>query len=568
MGEIYKNTSECIIWLGEVEEQPIAPIAERKEMWSEVERDELEKRIMEYKLDTLAWKGLQEAGKEIIPTPNGNLDVRGALEILDMVCEGKHYHEMPFFTIPQSGVPPFELNEQWAQSLYSLENILNRSWWTRIWTVQEAFLPEKASICIGPYSRPFKTFLKGAEANDKHFQDFCCTAIKGIWTGYKPSSLHSGFDRLLDLNYLYKARERAASGNESVAHHLFMLSVSRFATVSHDHVYGLFGLISEFFHLDAKPDYTMSRANLYAATTIKFMENAKHLCLVPYGRPQFRAQTKPQTSDTHHQFLRDLPSWTPDWSTFAWYDYFDIYNWGGFTADKMLTYDEPPFSDTILTLQAIHVDTVQEVGPLIQSMDVGPGEFVPMIKKWLDLTHERDLPDRALWNTAHVADHKDVGHEKEDLQSQWWEILKRLADKGASYQDMVDESVREKQEFCHDSMTYFSKRGFYFTTPGDQFDIGGESEFRIKHPKGTCGIALPNVENNDRIFIVKGGRTPLVMRPLLKAGADAREKALAQGMKEEDLENCYTFVGVTYLFGMMQGQAIPENPKWNKVYLL
>jgi hypothetical protein len=154
------------------------------------------------------------------------------------------------------------------------------------------------------------------------------------------------------------------------------------------------------------------------------------------------------------------------------------------------------------------------------------------------------------------------------MQDAWWQVLKRLAKEGASVRDMQDAAIEEKHEFCAKSMTWIDKRGFYFTSPAENFDIGGDSEYRAKYPRGTIGIALPNVEENDKIFIVKGGRTPLVFRPLASADEDVKTKALAEGMKEGDFPKCYTFVGVTYLYGMMQGQAIPEHPKWESIYLL
>jgi hypothetical protein len=79
-------------------------------------------------------------------------------------------------------------------------------------------------------------------------------------------------------------------------------------------------------------------------------------------------------------------------------------------------------------------------------------------------------------------------------------------------------------------------------------------------------MALPNVHEGDVIFIVKGGRTPLIFRPL--SDSSKRLKAVQQGVPEEALPSCFTFVGVCYMYGMMQGQAVAETLSWKQIYLL
>lgn len=559
MGRIYKATKECIIWIGEVEEEPIEKFG-YLETLNQAQVTALEGLIKGLDLTTV--KPLQNAGKDL----TASIDVPGAFEVIEMLAQGKHFYEMPFFRVlPTGGI---ELCKLWSKAVYSLENILRRTWWRRIWTAQEAFLPDRAMIHLGPYSISYTTFVEAVNVFDYHLWTTCCLAILDLWIGYPSAGLRQAIDGVKELNRLQEVREDIRS--ESAAHSLFLLSIHRSATLHHDRVYGLFGLIHEFFDLDAEPNYSLSLAELYATTTIQFMVNAKHLCLLPYARPQHREGL---LTEEEREFYRNLPTWTPDWGTYAWGDYFDIYNYGGFTADKMLSYEGTRQSGTILKLEGFCVGKIPAVGQLIKDMNVAPGEFVPIIKDWLNLAKEKDLPPRALWEIIHVATHKDVGLDKLDLQEAWWEILKDLAEKNASHQDMRDASTVNLLQFCFQSMEWLDKRAVFViepdSTPLQERTAARSneiSEFSSTLPRGSIGLALPNVRVGDIVYICKGGRTPFIFRPL--SDATLRSKAIADGIPEAELCKCFTLIGVCYIYGMMQGQALAEQQHWEQIYLL
>jgi hypothetical protein len=294
------------------------------------------------------------------------------------------------------------------------------------------------------------------------------------------------------------------------------------------------------------------------------MEDAKQLCLLPYARPQYRSLVH---SEKERGRLSKLPTWCPDWSTCAWGDYFDIHNHGGFSADKMATYDGSRQGNTILKLDGILVDTIAVVGPLIPDMKVPPATFVPVIENWLGLAKERDVEPGAIWECMHVATHVEVGLDKVDMQAALWEDLKVLAGKEASIQEMKDKIVEGDHQFCWGSMEWADKRAFFVTQPSESSgNAEGVSEYRTKLPKGSVGMALPNVRQGDVLFVIKGGRAPLIFRPLSEESQ--RQKALEEGIPEEKLSKCYTQVGVSYIHGLMQGQGVADNSIWEEIYLL
>jgi len=306
--------------------------------------------------------------------------------------------------------------------------------------------------------------------------------------------------------------------------------------------------------------------HLYPATTIKFMEEAKHLCLLPYSRPQYRVIGHVDN---------DLPTWCPVWSFWGeWKDYFDIHNNGDFTADGRRPYNGSRQGNTILKLEGILLDTLEVVGPLIPDMNVPPGDFVPIMQEWLNLAESRDLGPEVIWECMHVATHVEVGLDKVDLQAAYWEDLKRLASEDASIQDMKAAVIEGDHQFCFESGAWLDKRSFFATKPSESFPevtseegpAHGISGYRSKMPKGSVGMALPNVRAGDVVFIIKGGRTPLLFRPL--SGERLLERALEEGVPENKLSRCYTLVGVSYIHGLMQGQGVTDSSSWEDVYLL
>jgi hypothetical protein len=215
MGAIYKSTRHCKIWLGEVEEEPIQAV-QRREVFTEAEVEHLGNVIKELKLTTPT--PLLRAGKH----GGDQIDVPGAFEIMELMALGKHLYEMRFYRIQDVG-PVFVPSEVWVNALHSLESLLRRVWWLRIWTVQEALLPNMTTIHVGPHTAPFSIFLDGAVAWDLHLwavrqsSNDCCSDILDVWMGQWSEHFKPAIDRILDLTILHKLRSAWTKDNP-VAH--------------------------------------------------------------------------------------------------------------------------------------------------------------------------------------------------------------------------------------------------------------------------------------------------------------------------------------------------------------
>jgi hypothetical protein len=174
MGAIYKTTINCRVWLGEVDEEAIQTLKPHGSS-SQAEARQFGRLVKDLKLTDP--QPLQHGEKE----EDATVDVPGAFEIIELMAQGKHLHEMPFFHLSPTE-EGFELSEVWSKTLHSLENILRRSWWLRIWTIQEALLPRKSTVYVGPHSAPFSLFLDGIVAFNDHVYSYNVSSHKPYGT--------------------------------------------------------------------------------------------------------------------------------------------------------------------------------------------------------------------------------------------------------------------------------------------------------------------------------------------------------------------------------------------------
>jgi hypothetical protein len=63
---------------------------------------------------------------------------------------------------------------------------------------------------------------------------------------------------------------------------------------------------------------------------------------------------------------------------------------------------------------------------------------------------------------------------------------------------------------------------------------------------GSLGLGPPEMQVGDEIWIVHGGRMPLIFRP--------KEESFCPPNSETD-QKCHTFVGDSYIYGIMDGEA-------------
>jgi hypothetical protein len=180
-------------------------------------------------------------------------------------------------------------------TIRALNQLFQRSWWTRVWVVQELSLANqvRARVRCGHRTLKWLDFLIVAYAIEECW--FIADAI--VKQEYLEEKL-SGFQ-----NGIRMAQCRYVKATDPKYHLLELLHQHRDceATDKRDKVYGLLGLSGDGEHNRVNVDYGLSPQQIYADVFKKQVSATGSLDIICGCR-------FPRNFD-------DLPTWVPDWST-------------------------------------------------------------------------------------------------------------------------------------------------------------------------------------------------------------------------------------------------------------
>lgn len=60
---------------------------------------------------------------------------------------------------------------------YAFQEILESTWWTRVWTLQESILAPRSTVYYGLWSMPFSNLVSAVDNYAQHLGS-CCLYIK------------------------------------------------------------------------------------------------------------------------------------------------------------------------------------------------------------------------------------------------------------------------------------------------------------------------------------------------------------------------------------------------------
>lgn len=197
-----------------------------------------------------------------------------------------------------SGLPDWE-DEQWAH----LRHLMNMSWFSRIWVVQEIVL-----------SRQDPVLLLGA-----HSYSFSRLAMAVSWirrSGYM--RLPQIPQQLRNVDTMNNIRQSRTTWPLDA---LISITQAKFrATDQRDKVYGLLGLslegqVGKALPDALQPDYTANVTVIYQRVAQYLLARSRSLALLTRARGLEGTATR-----NIRQYDLDLPSWAPDWSDFREHD--------------------------------------------------------------------------------------------------------------------------------------------------------------------------------------------------------------------------------------------------------
>lgn len=190
MTRIYCQAKEAHVWLGPFTESctdeirgdtgEFIPICEwTPDDWDRMEIEARQKLLVDFQI----------AGGKALPqheSTGPNLAILPeTLAMLDEIAEGKHFHQLPIFFTANDGPkksPQYVVNRHLFEIHDCFRWLLSRPWWSRVWTLQEAVLPQVDSIVHAyPYSFPLSKLFNGIKGINEH-STHCCKRATSVST--------------------------------------------------------------------------------------------------------------------------------------------------------------------------------------------------------------------------------------------------------------------------------------------------------------------------------------------------------------------------------------------------
>jgi hypothetical protein len=457
-----------------------------------------------------------------------------ALGFIKWMASDKHMLEWPCFEkIPQTtlnlylpdGLGEVFEEEDDLESPLALKRFMERPWWFRTWTVQEIVLPNKIQVLCGKYEVGWEEIVQASSAVTKHWVACCTAQYSGL--GQFQGSIFASFAAYVDNIESHRNTFKEHQENDFIR--LLADFRSRLASCGHDKVYGLLGLASQRVRAGIVPNYDSEVGAVFAQSIIQDIQMSSSY------------QALGHVLDNQPSIL--LPSWVPDWSS-APRDW-DNQRWRLerywlFNASADIARTGEVYDNKVIREPGIKYDEIIRVGDLV----TGPTSTrlaLLVLETWGRLIRLKENPERRYSETGTImtAFSKTMlmdsyifgGRSMRANESvfkcwdQWWQIMCRNSE---FIPDPNDEAARFFNGISYTVISSILWRRFFVTQ------------------SGAFGLGPSDTQVTDEVFIIQGGRQPLVLREsaitFIPPGAD-------------EAQICHTLVGDCYIHGIMDGEA-------------
>lgn len=432
-----------------------------------------------------------------------------------------------------TGTYPLTISPEGASEWTALRKLLRRSWFNRLWVLQEVVLSRKSLIVCGEHNVPM----------DKLWT--VCAAVRALDSEQGGTKTH--LDRTDDeFQYMVMCHvaTRETDDYDFCRPYLNLLNLMKHArnlksTIPADKVYGIVGLANDIDIHDIPIDYSKPAREVFARVTrciIQSKGDLSALDLVDAGWPRSRGQRDKVLGPP------SLPSWVPDFR----------YGYGGYrnvrlSMGPMLSYHgnsrvyratglsraEITNDNTLqLILRGVLVGSITEVsdpdGNGTEGMAINPKVLVG--REWSHFAHQ-------------VATDGIYSPTGETIELAYWRL--RLLDVLPHEKNPQDRKRRvepvmhtpEPQQIQLDSDGYpetcndLALRVFMNTVRKRLFITNS----------GYLGMAHESCLQGDLVYLLMGGETPYILR------------SLGNGT--------YQFQGYAYVHGIMDGEFLLQKFK-------
>ena len=546
MGEIYGKAQRVIIWLGE--NTPQIDLAFKYVSIIYNATVLLRTKTRGKFLDTFMFRF---EGTLLLKPP----DLEFRLIVLPEEC--KKYYEQN--TPPLDGL---------------MQDIFSRSWFHRIWTVQEVALAQRTLVLCGSSTIDFVHFLEGStivSEQKSHSGDDNLLVGRAVFRG--EVALHARIIHTLRrydtfwMKILKRLLRAAPESERTTLNRSRILELARWkqATEARDKVYALYGLFSALgISITQQPDYGKSIAQIYEDETRAAIKEDGMLGVF--------------YSITGTDRIPNLPSWVPDWSDTESPRCANYYYCAA-SGKSLPAFDLHPYVPRLSCIGRI-LDVVDQVAdrPLGRLADNTKSQFqntILPIQQWAMLCDPQFLTgvehlvrryvttepvneafcQMLVRGSAPILDvdgYMDLPRNK--IQRHGEQRVEHLKNCARCWFPIVTSSTSEvlysrlddyPDSIVSDELETAITRALEGTPTARYFHrlvlLVSEGLIMFKTRSGLMGTALPIVQPGDIVALITGLRMPFILRPV--------------GYQ-------YRILGPAYVHGAMSGEYWAERPPW------
>jgi hypothetical protein len=454
-----------------------------------------------------------------------------------------------------------------------VQRFFERSWWERLWVVQEVALGQHIVFQQGSKELEYKELLTSYRTSDAYFREH----LKGYSYGAYSSGAEKFMEIFESVNVLNQIRELCGvcltTGDKTRVRESTMtwataanLLRNRKASVDRDRLYALYGLLpsSVVQSPGMEPSYSATTEEAFIDVTYSIMESSRSLMMF-----NFLYQ---QRSDESAR----LPSWVPDWRQAPANKYeanLRVAREQLFNASKDTQFHLQRLSSNTICLKGFFVDIVQTW----RSASLFPSAS-PMLdgihNMWRE-TWANTHPDNAMLKnyldgtTAETAFRRTMVWDCQPGAEEG--ILKRLAqEEGLAMFEAHDLAVKiafgEDMEVLGQNLSATDARRTNY-----MLNCAKERAFFVT-ASGLIGMTQINVQAGDHIFVVAGNSHPIILRPSKKyadtwhAVGECYLHSFMDGAGVKNIKLCAQFEKFLYADAALQSlKGTERNPIWDEV---
>tara|TARA_R110002003_G_scaffold46_2_gene3734 strand:- start:28497 stop:30377 length:1881 start_codon:yes stop_codon:yes gene_type:complete len=551
MTEIYRHATDAHVWFGPFNSDAwFLDIAGDKDYklafeldasrWGENERHT--KSALKYFVEQEGFRPID--GAELAQFSTGCEDdiFTTTLKMLDMMATGVHLYRYPIFSYieREGGTREYRVNRSWLVVMDCVRWLLQRPWWSRVWTLQEAVLPKVDPIVHAPpYSFRLSRLLGGVQSMIFHNNSICCKWFGApVTTSNRHETPCNQFDQAMAV---FNQRDVLADGEEGTGVPLDLVVSAiqtRKATEVRDYWFGLFGFLpAPWQEMDKSNSELRTTAGLFCQFSKLLYFQCQDLTQLDLARRGRRSQ------------ISDLPSWAIDLTSQRHNNDMDLHRWELYNAslghnfDCELTWTE--LKTPTLTVNAIRVASVQSVADRILPREYRAGDLLRLVQEWRALYREivRPPDDDAFWRAVFMDANVQVHWMSRRLQPL---ATPRLKDIKEWYQAWT--RTNDRRDLAYDRKSGGVARGaFHYRAVQRNAD---KTRFFVTS-QSLPGMGPFDMAVGDEVYAMEGCKALVVLRP-------------AVSIRRSE----FSVVGLCFVDRWMYGRAAQGRPKWEQLQLV